>query len=59
MTAAALRGEKKKRKQRRKELRKRKKKVYTVLQSNRGKLLKFFKLYSKVLLSFHLHIELI
>ena len=31
----------------------------TVLQSKRGKLLKFFKLYSKVLLSFYLHIETI
>ena len=34
-------------------------KLYTVLQSKRGKLLKFFTLYSKVLLSFYLHIETI
>ena len=31
-------------------------KVHTVLQSKRGKLLKFFKLYSKALQSFYLHI---
>ena len=31
-------------------------KVRTVLQSKRGKLLKFFKLYSKALQSFYLHI---